>query len=168
MYQLQSSPEGVNKDVHLTLVFSELKAASYCHLQNFMTGLRLFNRNTKRYFMFTQITAYSIEYTHECVVLLAVEWVLMDSCCLFTHTLQGCFTDKTTPGPVSVLSLKHMWKIIRNPGIIVGMGSANERRRYNVTSSLIGLAYTHNDPWVSIHNKTWIICIIIWMLRDVG
>ena len=33
-------------------------------------------------------------------------------------------------------------------GIIVGMGSANERRRYNVTSSLIGWAHTQNGPWV--------------------
>ena len=26
------------------------------------------------------------------------------------------------------------------------MGSANERRRYNVTSSIIGWAHTQNDP----------------------
>ena len=32
------------------------------------------------------------------------------------------------------------------PGIILGMGSANERRRYIVTSSLIGWAHTYNDP----------------------
>ena len=30
-------------------------------------------------------------------------------------------------------------------GVILGMGSANERRRYNVTSSLIGWAHTQND-----------------------
>ena len=36
-------------------------------------------------------------------------------------------------------------------GIIMVMGSANERRRYNVTSSLIGWAHTYNDPWLS-HN----------------
>ena len=30
--------------------------------------------------------------------------------------------------------------------IILGMGSANERRRYNVTSSLIGWAHTKTDP----------------------
>ena len=29
-------------------------------------------------------------------------------------------------------------------GIIMGMGSANDRRRYNVTSSLIGWAHVHN------------------------
>ena len=33
-------------------------------------------------------------------------------------------------------------------GIIMGMDSANERRRYNVTSSLIERAHTHNDPWL--------------------
>ena len=30
---------------------------------------------------------------------------------------------------------------------IPGMRSVNERRRYNVTSSLIGWAHTQNDPW---------------------
>ena len=32
------------------------------------------------------------------------------------------------------------------PGIILGMGSANERRRYYVTPPLIGRAHTQNDP----------------------
>ena len=31
-------------------------------------------------------------------------------------------------------------------GIILGIGSANEAQRYNVTSSLIGWAHTRNDP----------------------
>ena len=31
--------------------------------------------------------------------------------------------------------------------IILCMRPANERRRYNVTSSLIGWAHTQNDPW---------------------
>ena len=30
--------------------------------------------------------------------------------------------------------------------IILGMGSANERRHYNAMSSLIGWAHTQNDP----------------------
>ena len=34
-----------------------------------------------------------------------------------------------------------------SPGIILCMRSANERRRYIVTSSLIGRVYTQNDPW---------------------
>ena len=32
-------------------------------------------------------------------------------------------------------------------GIILGMGSANERRRHDVMSSLIGRAHTQHDPW---------------------
>ena len=32
-----------------------------------------------------------------------------------------------------------------NVRIILGMGSANERRRYNVTPSLIGRAHIQND-----------------------
>ena len=35
----------------------------------------------------------------------------------------------------------------RNPWIILGMGSANGKKRYNVTSSLIGWAHTQNDSW---------------------
>ena len=33
-----------------------------------------------------------------------------------------------------------------NAGIILCMGAANERRRYIITSSLIGCAHTQNDP----------------------
>ena len=33
-------------------------------------------------------------------------------------------------------------------GIILGMGSANERRCYNVRSSLTGWAHTQNDPYI--------------------
>ena len=34
-------------------------------------------------------------------------------------------------------------------GIILGMGSANERRCYNVMSSLIGWAHSKSDPWTT-------------------
>ena len=33
------------------------------------------------------------------------------------------------------------------PWIILGMGLANERLRYNATSSPIGQAHTQTDPW---------------------
>ena len=36
-------------------------------------------------------------------------------------------------------------------GIILGMGSANERRRYVVPPPLIGWAHTQNDPWLAMH-----------------
>ena len=35
-------------------------------------------------------------------------------------------------------------------GIILGMGSANKRRRYNLTPSLIGWAHTQNNPCFTI------------------
>ena len=38
-------------------------------------------------------------------------------------------------------------------GIILCMGPANERRRYDVTLSLICLAHTQNDPWKCVHNE---------------
>ena len=40
--------------------------------------------------------------------------------------------------------------------ITLDMGSANERRRYNVTSSLIGWSHTNNDPGLWCHNETWL------------
>ena len=36
------------------------------------------------------------------------------------------------------------------PGIILGMGLANKRRRYNVTSFIIGWAHTKKDPCISV------------------
>ena len=38
--------------------------------------------------------------------------------------------------------------ILPSSEIILGMGSANERRCYIVTSSLIGWAHSHNDPCI--------------------
>ena len=35
-------------------------------------------------------------------------------------------------------------------GVIQGMGSANERRRYNVTASLVGWSHTHT---ISLHQE---------------
>ena len=46
---------------------------------------------------------------------------------------------------------RHHWSYIT--GIIVGMGSANERCRYNVTSSLIGWTHTQNDGMGSAHER---------------
>ena len=40
--------------------------------------------------------------------------------------------------------VKNAWFDIQ-PGIILGINSANERRRYNVTSPLIAWAHTQND-----------------------
>ena len=56
----------------------------------------------------------------------------------------------------------------RFPGIILCMGSANERRRYNETSSLIGWAHTQNDPWfpVKCQQQTlnyWKIFLYQWI-----
>ena len=47
-------------------------------------------------------------------------------------------------------------------GIILCMLPANERWRYNVTSSLIGWPHTQNHPWyVYQRKKIWIILYII-------
>ena len=49
-------------------------------------------------------------------------------------------------------------------GIILCMCQANERRRYNVTSSLIGWAHTQNDPcrW---HKGAMFCFNVIFLIR---
>ena len=44
-------------------------------------------------------------------------------------------------------STKRLAKYISSTRFILGMSSTNERRRYNVTSSLIGCAHTQNYLW---------------------
>ena len=48
--------------------------------------------------------------------------------------------------------ITHVWYVYAFTGIILGMGSANERRRYYVTPSLICRAHTQNAPWF-IHSR---------------
>ena len=36
---------------------------------------------------------------------------------------------------------------------MLGMGSANERRRYYVTPPVIGRAHTQNDPWIYVNES---------------
>ena len=43
------------------------------------------------------------------------------------------------------------------------MGSANERRRYNVTSSLIGWAHTQIDHWILSRDILQPILINTWL-----
>ena len=62
--------------------------------------------------------------------------------------------------------------------IVLGMSSANERRRYNITSSLIGWAYTQNDTcqthlfladWTGAGSRLWVAgwCINILEITKV-
>ena len=77
----------------------------------------------------------------------------------------------------SETTLKKMGKCVTlihyEAGIILWMRPANERRRYIVTSSLIGWAHRQNDPWVSSNITTTKQSIrpfayIIWYLFRVG
>ena len=53
------------------------------------------------------------------------------------------------------------------PRIILGMVSTNERRCYNVTSSLIGWAHTQTDPCFTIIMLFYIIdCHVMWVYID--
>ena len=49
----------------------------------------------------------------------------------------------------SIITAKKIKECLdQSTGIILSMHPANEGRRYNVTSSLIGWANTQNDPWI--------------------
>ena len=43
--------------------------------------------------------------------------------------------------------------LLRVAGIIVGMGSVYEERRYIVTAPLIGWTHTHDDPCALVPTK---------------
>ena len=49
------------------------------------------------------------------------------------------------------------------PGIILCMRPANERRRYNVTLSLIGWTHSQNDPCLSYVNCASMIRNLLWL-----
>ena len=54
-------------------------------------------------------------------------------------------------------------------GMILCMGSANGRRHYNVTSSLIDWAHTQNDPSYSISHKiyaVWSCFVLLWLYHQ--
>ena len=53
-------------------------------------------------------------------------------------------------------------------GIILGMGSANGRRRYYVTPSLIGRTHTQNDPSFVIAALNEILCYIEQCDNDIS
>ena len=81
----------------------------------------------------------------------------MVPCYPFTFILKGYFTGTGAiilPS-ASESTLKNtdieIYLYTTTTGIIFCMRPANERRRYNVTSSLIGWAHSQNDP---CHNKT--------------
>ena len=46
-------------------------------------------------------------------------------------------------------------------GIILCIHPANERWRYNVTSSLIGWAHTQNDPWNWVIQRWWLLVCVM-------
>ena len=57
-------------------------------------------------------------------------------------------------GPPWIPTLQCILCNINQSGILLCMRPANERRRYNVTSSLIGWAHPQNDPWSMAEYKT--------------
>ena len=58
------------------------------------------------------------------------------------------------PGACAPAILR-IWQEAHYAGIILGTGSANERQRYNVTSSLIGWAPTQTDPCITVYQNSF-------------
>ena len=97
--------------------------------------------------------------------------------CAWSHV--PCFTVVSFGGSVHVDFTNTPQSYVTGTGfyswqsrIILGMGSANERRRYTATPSLIGWAHAQNDPLPIIHfsisslyNK-WHLHRILNILRD--
>ena len=70
--------------------------------------------------------------------------------------------------PVTGALYRYLWVVSgpmvepsqsRLPWIILGIRAANERRRYNITSSLIGWAYTQNDLWIASTNLVQMVSL---------
>ena len=124
---------------------------------------------------------------HIWYLILYVPWYILHGCSSGTSTLlhiQGSLLEKNPdhPGsPGKKSAFQHhsqvpmivcdgsvlVWK--QYLGIILGMGLANERRRYYVTPPLIGRAHTQNDPGV-FHNSLWKkkLCITETIPHDCG
>ena len=62
------------------------------------------------------------------------------------HWIQLCLTPSCSSQETRWAGMDCYWPG-KLPGIILCIRPANERQRCNVTSSLIGWAYTQHDPW---------------------
>ena len=66
----------------------------------------------------------------------------------------------------AILLFKCMTNATQCTGLILGLHPANERRRYEVTSSLICWAQTENQPWcfrLGAHKPNRVSCLLCYM-----
>ena len=61
----------------------------------------------------------------------------------------------------TLVAIKKVTRYFSYAGIILCMRPANERRRYIVTSSLIGWAHVENDPWLFTLLATFVECFVL-------
>ena len=83
--------------------------------------------------------------------------VYLELCDLFNPQRLCCFTlvqSLITPVSASAIEVFSMNVKSNDTVVVLGMGSANERRHYNVTSSLIGRAHPCLITRVSYSTKT--------------
>ena len=68
----------------------------------------------------------------------------------------------------NLLIAKKIWRMADSviTGIILGMGSANKRRRYYVMPSLIGWAHIENDPCISIVHVDGLLLQVLGHLQS--
>ena len=103
---------------------------------------------------------HGIRYIHAIVVLLHISNPAHYAAFLKWETLKKIFMLSCkiiwSRAKVNVWIISHICScravnsIASYSGIILGMGSANERERYVVTASLIGWTPAQNDPWYLI------------------
>ena len=131
--------------------FNWYSALPHAHLIDFGLQWECHKRNTPRDWLC------DVHLNHfDCPLprLAAIPFVGCIVCCYATtghgvylrvHGLNECWGSYRNSRHIGMASLTS-W------GIIPGMGTANERRRYIVTSSLIGWAHALNDPCLCIVN----------------
>ena len=100
-------------------------------------------------------------YTKQSIIILHQANSSWNSACkMSTSLLSGTETYS-----IWVKKITYIWALVcqkvSNTGLILGLRPINEKRRYKVTSSLIGWVQTWSQPWTQI---AWGVttCPIVW------
>ena len=127
-----------------------------CYSQNFENegvlegvGILILPTHLWRWYwhsMFTEIEYHNVrcKQTRAGVIICVVSCIISDVEYTSIFCFTKCLPDILSSQIRSILSRKK-----ENPGLILGLRPANERRRYKVTPSLMGWAQTKNQPWKS-------------------
>ena len=123
--------------------------------------------NISNWLVLVSITINSLPTVNDNCLEVAVRWMslaLADDKSTLVQVMSRC--HQATCHYMSQCWPRSMWPYAS--GVILCMRPANERRRYNVTSSLIGLAHTQNEPWKDLVSMISQNCSMLWNLNIDG